>query len=80
MGNSVSVIDTVDNRVVATIPVSGRPFGISVDAVGTQVYVATLALNKVSVINVASGAVTTIDVESGPVAFGRFVGPSAVDQ
>ncbi len=80
MGNSVSVIDTVNNRVVATIPVSGQPFGIAVDAVGTQVYVATLAANKVSVINVASGAVATVDVESGPVAFGRFVGPSAVGQ
>lgn len=80
MGNSVSVIDTVDPRVVSTIRVPGQPFGIAVDAVGTQVYVATLAANQVAVINVATGGVATIDVDSGPVAFGRFVGPSAVGQ
>ena len=76
-GNSVSVIDTTGNEVVATIEVAGGPFGISVNAEGTSVYVATNLANQVAVINVANSAVSTIDVGSSPAAFGRFIGPAA---
>jgi YVTN family beta-propeller protein len=73
-GNSVSVIDTMDNTVVGTIEVASGPFGLSVNADGTSVYLATFGANKVSVIG-ANGDVSSIDVGSGPVAFGRFIGP-----
>ncbi len=76
LGNSVSVINTAGNEVVATIPVMNNPFGISVDAAGAQVFVTNFNGKAVSVINTSDHEVKTVDVENGPVAFGRFTGPS----
>ena len=45
-GHTVTVIDTVRNEVVATIPVGKRPRGISVSHDGATVYVALSGLPK----------------------------------
>ena len=37
--NTVSVIDTATNTVVATIPVGGNPFGVAITPDGTRAYV-----------------------------------------
>jgi YVTN family beta-propeller protein len=51
---SVSVIDTVRNAVVATIPVHRSPSYISVDATGQRAFVANTGSNTVSVIDLES--------------------------
>jgi YVTN family beta-propeller protein len=48
---SVSVIDTDQNRVVATIPVHKQPYFIDVDSAGARAYVANSGSNTVSVID-----------------------------
>jgi YVTN family beta-propeller protein len=48
---SVSVIDTIANHVVATIPVHRQPYLIDVDAAGHRAYVANSGSNSVSVID-----------------------------
>jgi uncharacterized repeat protein (TIGR01451 family) len=57
MSNSVSVIDTATNTVVATIAVGSRPFGVAVSPDGLRVYVANYAGSSVSVIDTAANAV-----------------------
>src|ERR1044072_2664410 len=54
--NTVSVIDTATNTVVATIPV-GSPQGIAVTPNGAFAYVANADSNTVSVISAASNTV-----------------------
>src|ERR1019366_5635533 len=49
--NSVSVINLVNNTVVATIPVSNNPLGVAVSRDGNKVYVTNSGSNSVSVIN-----------------------------
>jgi YVTN family beta-propeller protein len=39
--NTVSVIDTATDTVIATIPVSLHPFGVAVSPDGSKVYVTT---------------------------------------
>jgi YVTN family beta-propeller protein len=48
---SISVIDSVANRVVATIPVHKLPYFISVDPTGHRAFVANSGSNTVSVID-----------------------------
>jgi YVTN family beta-propeller protein len=48
---SVSVIDTFNNSVAATIPVRRLPYFIDVDAAGLRAYVANSGSNNVSVID-----------------------------
>jgi YVTN family beta-propeller protein len=66
--NTVSVIDTTPNSVIATVQVGNLPFGVAVNPAGTRVYVANaevdLAQNdyRVSVIYTATNAVATIQV------------------
>ena len=38
-GNTVSVIDTSNNTVTATVPVGNGPLGVAVNPAGTRVYV-----------------------------------------
>lgn len=57
--SSVSVIDTVSNTVVATIPVGSSPQGVAITPNGAFVYVANSGSNNVSVIATASNAVVT---------------------
>ncbi|MDC8011030.1 beta-propeller fold lactonase family protein [Tahibacter soli] len=77
--NSVSVIDTATNSVVATIPVGNLPSAVAVRPDGARAYVANFGSDNVSVIDTATNTVTTtIAVGNGPrgVAF-RPVGTRA---
>ena len=58
-GNTVTVIDTATNVVVATVTVGPAPVGVAVNAAGTLVYVANSGPNTVSVIDTATNAVST---------------------
>jgi YVTN family beta-propeller protein len=55
--NSVSVIDTATNTVIATVPVGLAPFGVAITPDGTQAYVANKNSNTVSVIDTATNTV-----------------------
>lgn len=66
--NSVSVISTVSNTVLTTIPGFNSPEGVAISPDGFKVFVASKGDNTVRVIDVASDAVTTVAgvVSSGP--------------
>jgi YVTN family beta-propeller protein len=75
--NTVSVIDTATNTVIATIPLGtfAFPHGVAVTPDGLRVYVVNSALGTVSVIDTATNTVvTTISVGSNP--FGLAIMPS----
>ncbi len=55
--NTVSVIDTATNTVVATIPVGVNPFGVAITPDGTRAYVTDVSSNTVSVIDTATNTV-----------------------
>jgi YVTN family beta-propeller protein len=66
--NTVSVIDTATNKVVATVPVGTNPAGVAVTPDGTKVYVANENDNTVSVIRTATNTVVrTVPVGTAPV-------------
>ena len=61
--NTVSVIDTASNTVVATIPVGVNPVGVAITPDGTRAYVTNEGSNTVSVIDIATNTVVaTISV------------------
>ncbi len=62
--NTVSVIATATNTVVATIPVGGTPTGVAVTPDGAKVYVANTSSGTVSVIDTASNTITTVDSDA----------------
>ena len=65
--DSVSVIDTLSNGVVATIAVGHYPNGIAVNSAGTRVYVANASSNTVSVIDTGNNTViATVPAGSYP--------------
>jgi YVTN family beta-propeller protein len=67
--NTVSVVDTTTNRLLATIPGLNSPIGLATTPDGTKVYVANSGATPgtVSVINTANNQITaTITVGSGP--------------
>ena len=65
--NTVSVVNTATNTVVATVPVLGGPYGVAVTPNHAFVYVANFAFNNVQVISTALNAVVaTIPVGLGP--------------
>ena len=65
--NNVSVINTVSNTIVATVPVGTNPFGVAASLDGTKVYVTNSGSNSLSVINTATNTVvTTIAVGTSP--------------
>src|SRR5256885_2255641 len=69
ISNTVSVIDTATNTVVATIPVGLAPLGVAITPDGTRAYVAN-GSNIVSVIDTATNTVVAtipVGVEAGPV-------------
>jgi YVTN family beta-propeller protein len=71
--NTVSVIDTASNKVVATIPVRQDPTGVAFTSDGTHAYVTNQLDDSVSVIDTASN--TVVDTISG---FPDFVLPIGV--
>src|SRR5229473_2967650 len=67
--NSVSVIDTTSNTVVATVRVGALPFGVAITPDGTRAYVTNATDNTLSVIDTASNTVVaTVGVGAGPTA------------
>ena len=73
-GNSVVFIDTATNKVLATVPVGGRAWGIALSPDGSQLYTANGASDDMSVIDVkARREITRIKVGAGP--WGIAVGP-----
>jgi YVTN family beta-propeller protein len=65
--NTVSVIDTASNTVVATVPVGRQPFGVAITPDGVHAYVANRIDSTVSVIDTASNTVvTTVPVGLDP--------------
>ena len=68
--NTVSVIDTATNTVVATITIgTAVPFGVAITPDGTRAYVTHELANIVSVIDTATNTVVaTIPVDITPVA------------
>ena len=66
-GNSVSVINTNTNAVVATVSVGTSPFAVAVNAAATLAYVTNTASNTVSIISTSTNTVTaSIPVCAGP--------------
>jgi YVTN family beta-propeller protein len=70
--NTVSVIDTATNNVVATVPVGNGPFGVAVTPDGKRAYVANIGFsafsNTVSVIDTATNTVVaTVTVGFQPI-------------
>ena len=57
INNTVSVIDTATNTVIATIPVGNLPIGVAVTPDGSKVYVTNAISNTVSVIATATNTV-----------------------
>ena len=72
--NTVAVIDTVTNAVIATISISVEPFGVAVTPDGSKVYVGNYggydyngATSTVSVISTATNTViASVSVGSNP--------------
>ena len=66
--NTVSVIDSATNGVIATVPVGVNPFGVAVNSATNRIYVVNAGANTVSVINGATNTVIggPIGVGSGP--------------
>src|SRR5271170_6497614 len=65
--NSVSVIDTASNTVVATVGVGNYPDLLAITPDGTRVYVTNISFASVSVIDTASNAVVaTVGVGAAP--------------
>ena len=60
---TVSVIDTSNNSVIATIPVRDEPAGLAINPNGTRVYVANTSSNRVSVIDTSTHQVL-VDIVS----------------
>jgi YVTN family beta-propeller protein len=66
--DSVSVIDTLTNRVVATVAVGAQPDGVAASPDGHRVYVANFAANTVAIMDTATDTVTgNVPVGNGPV-------------
>ncbi|MFL6528736.1 MAG: beta-propeller fold lactonase family protein [Chthoniobacterales bacterium] len=66
-GNSLVVLDTVQNSVAAVIPVGDRAWGIALSPDGSKLYTANGATNDVSVIDAKAGKeLARIKVGDGP--------------
>jgi YVTN family beta-propeller protein len=67
VSQTVSVVDTLTNRTVATIPVGPNPINVAVSRDGARAYVANLNTNYVSVIDTATNTnVGSLSVGNGP--------------
>jgi YVTN family beta-propeller protein len=73
--NTVSVIDSASNTVVATVAVGTTPIGVAVNPAGTRAYVANAGSNTVSVIETATNTVVAT-VAVGAYPYGVAVNPA----
>ena len=70
--NSISVIDTVANKVIGTIDVGDNPVGVAFNPDGTKAYVSNYGSNDISVINTIDNSInTTVKVGSKPIGVAR---------
>lgn len=66
-GEAISVIRTLDNTVVTSVPVGGAPESVAITPDGAYVYVTLFGNNSVAVIRAADNEmVTTVPVGRGP--------------
>jgi YVTN family beta-propeller protein len=66
--NSVSVINTGTNTVIATVPVGAHPLNFAITPDGASTYVADAGANSVTVIKTATNAVVNnLRVGANPV-------------
>jgi YVTN family beta-propeller protein len=82
-GGSISVIDTASNQVTTVTPgppSDGLPFAIAIDQDGGFAYVANLAANSMSVINIGSNQVVgqPIPVGNEPLSIGITRHPNVI--
>ena len=83
LDNSVLVIDTSNNSVIATIPVGLFPIDIAITPDGRFVYVTNVNAGTVSVIDTQSNTVvTTITVGGilGGIAIAPLSSPTSIEQ
>jgi YVTN family beta-propeller protein len=65
--NTVSVVDTSTNTVVATVTVGNSPFGVAVNPGGTRAYVANAFSSDISVIDTSTNTViATVALDNTP--------------
>src|ERR1700686_4539865 len=65
--DNVSVIDTSNNTVVATVPVGSNPYGVAITPNGNYAYVTIFGGTYVSVIDTSNNTVVaTVPVGPGP--------------
>ena len=72
---TVSVINTITNLVVATIPLPQQPFGVTVSPTGSFVYISDSPENEVSVISTATNTVVNTIPSNGSIPRGMCVSP-----
>ncbi|MGB9928856.1 MAG: PKD domain-containing protein [Methanosarcina sp.] len=66
--NTVSVIDTKNDTVIATVNVGSEPTGVAINSTGTKVYVVNTGSYNVSVIGTLFNTVeATVNVDSVPI-------------
>jgi YVTN family beta-propeller protein len=67
ISNTVTIINTITNNVIATVDVGESPAGIAVNPDGTYVYVTNVISNTVTIINtVTNTVIATVDVGKYP--------------
>jgi len=71
---TVSVINTINNTVVATVPVGVSPTGVAISPDGSRVYITNGSSSTVSVINTAKNKVIAT-IPSGKYPYGVSVSP-----
>jgi YVTN family beta-propeller protein len=76
--NTVSVIDTATNKVVATVAVGSVPDGIAVTPDGKHVYVANASADTVSVIDTATNTVVGLPIPVGTLPVGVAFTPNGI--
>ncbi|MBI3962257.1 MAG: YncE family protein, partial [Deinococcus sp.] len=75
--DTVSVMATATNTVVATVPVGDRPLGVAVSPDGARAYVVNFGSDSVSVLDTTTNSVIgAVRVGRGPtaVAFAQVIG------
>jgi YVTN family beta-propeller protein len=75
--DSVSVIDTASNTIVATVPVGREPLGVAITPDGTHAYMTNTLSNAVSVIDTATNTVVA-PVSVGSFPFGVAITPDGI--
>ncbi|GFO72467.1 hypothetical protein BJAS_P2732 [Bathymodiolus japonicus methanotrophic gill symbiont] len=73
--DTVSVIDTVSNTVVDTIPVTGKPYGVATSSDGKRVYIGSLGSGTLSTIDAVNNTLIGTAVTVGSLPIGVAITP-----